>query len=115
MTAPSHPKRKPTPRDLVARVPRAPLSGNGDGQAPVPTSAYFGINTFGARQMRDKLPKDVSKKLAASVRLGKKLDLDIAPAVAQVISEWAISRGVTHFMHMHKKICLPMMLNAKKK
>ncbi|MEP6732412.1 MAG: glutamine synthetase III [bacterium] len=65
----------------------------------MPTSAYFGINTFGARQMRDKLPKDVYAKLAASVRHGKKLDIDVAPTVAQVIKEWAISRGVTHFTH----------------
>jgi glutamine synthetase len=49
--------------------------------------------------MRDRLPKDVYAKLLASVRLGKKLDLDIAPTVAQVIKEWAISRGVTHFTH----------------
>jgi glutamine synthetase len=71
---------------------------NGAG-APVPTSQYFGINTFGVRQMRDKLPKDVYKKLVAAIRQGKKLDLEIAPTVAQVIKEWAISRGVTHFTH----------------
>ncbi|HET7188030.1 MAG TPA: glutamine synthetase III [Gemmatimonadaceae bacterium] len=99
MTAPTFSSRKSTLRDLVARVPRAPMDSNGNGGAPVPTSAYFGINTFGARQMRDKLPKDVAKKLAASIRLGKKLDLDIAPVVAQTIKEWAISRGVTHFTH----------------
>jgi glutamine synthetase len=78
---------------------RGPLAANGDGHPVPPTSAYFGINTFGARQMRDKLPKDVYAKLAASIRLGKKLDLDVAPTVAQVIKEWAISRGVTHFTH----------------
>ena len=65
----------------------------------LPTSEWFGMNTFGLRQMRAKLPKDVYKKLAASIRLGKKLDSDIAPVVAQVIKEWAISRGVTHFTH----------------
>src|SRR5512133_1903423 len=64
-----------------------------------PTSKYFGINTFGARQMRDKLPKDVYAKLVAAIRHGKKLDLEIAPTVAQVIKEWATSRGVTHFTH----------------
>ena len=99
MTAPIS-SRQSTLRDLAARVPRpATPSFNSDGVAPVPTSAYFGINTFGARQMRDKLPKDVYAKLAASVRLGKKLDVDVAPTVAQVIKEWAISRGVTHFTH----------------
>ena len=66
---------------------------------PIPTSSYFGINTFGARQMRDKLPKEVHAKLAEAVRLGKKLDRDIAPVVAQVVKEWAITRGVTHFCH----------------
>ena len=99
MTAPIS-SRQSTLRDLAARVPRATSpSANGDGVAPVPTSAYFGINTFGVRQMRDKLPKELYLKLAASVRLGKKLDVDVAPPVAQVIKEWAISRGVTHFTH----------------
>jgi glutamine synthetase len=66
---------------------------------PVPTSAYFGENTFGAKQMRDKLPKDVHEKLSEAIRLGKKLDREIAPTVAKVVKEWAISRGVTHFCH----------------
>jgi len=66
---------------------------------PVPTSSYFGINTFGARQMRDKLPKEVYDKLTESIRLGQKLDREIAPAVAKVVKEWALSRGVTHFCH----------------
>ena len=66
---------------------------------PSPTSEYFGVNAFGARQMRAKLPAAVYAKLVESVRLGKKLDLEIAPTVAQVIKEWAVSRGVTHFCH----------------
>ncbi len=98
MTPPAHSARKHTIRDLAARTPNAPHAGNGDGGFG-PTSAYFGINTFGARQMRDKLPKDVYAKLVAAIRQGKKLDVEIAPTVAQVIKEWAISRGVTHFTH----------------
>ena len=66
---------------------------------PVPTSAYFGINTFGALQMRDKLPKEVYQRLTEAIRLGKKLDKEIAPTVAKAVKEWAISRGVTHFCH----------------
>ncbi len=65
----------------------------------VPISHYFGSLTFGARQMRDKLPKDVFAKLNSAIRLGKKLDSEIAPTVAQVIKEWALSHGVTHFCH----------------
>src|SRR5215218_146290 len=98
MTAPAQPSRKSSLRDMVSRLPKSP-SNNGDGPGHLPTSAYFGINTFGARQMRDKLPKEVYAKLVAAIRHGKKLDLEIAPTVAQVIKEWAISRGVTHFTH----------------
>ncbi|MEP6778403.1 MAG: glutamine synthetase III, partial [Gemmatimonadaceae bacterium] len=64
-----------------------------------PTSAWFGSNTLGLRQMRAKLPKSTYTKLVAAVRLGKKLDSEIAPTVAQVIKEWAMARGVTHFTH----------------
>jgi glutamine synthetase len=49
--------------------------------------------------MREKLPKEVYAKLTSAVRLGKKLDIDIAPTVAQVVKDWAISHGVTHFTH----------------
>jgi glutamine synthetase len=79
----------------VVTPPDIPASND----TPVPTSQYFGMNTLGARQMRDKLPKEIYAKLVAAIRLGKKLDLDIAPAVSQVIKEWALSRGVTHFCH----------------
>jgi glutamine synthetase len=75
-------------------TPRAATTG-----LPSPTSSYFGVNTFGAKQMRAKLPAEVYAKLVASVRLGKKLDVDIAPTVAQVIKEWAVSHDVTHFCH----------------
>jgi glutamine synthetase len=66
---------------------------------PARVSDYFGINTYGVRQMRDKLPRDVYEKLLAAVRQGKKLDIDIAGRVAHVIKEWAVGRGATHFTH----------------
>ncbi|HEY9516098.1 MAG TPA: glutamine synthetase III [Gemmatimonadaceae bacterium] len=80
-------------------VRHAPSNSNGNGAKPNPVSEYFGINTFGAPHMRAKLPDDIYAKLVSSVRHGKNLQRDIAPAVAQVIKEWAISRGATHFTH----------------
>ena len=47
--------------------------GNPDGPTPAQTSEYFGVNTFGARQMRDKLPKKVYQKLVAAIRLAATL------------------------------------------
>jgi glutamine synthetase len=80
---------------MTSRAARAATNGQEHGSV----ASYFGINTFGARQMRTKLSKDVYAKLSAAIRLGKKLDTEIAPTVAQSIKEWAISRGASHFTH----------------
>jgi glutamine synthetase len=104
MTATGLTARKAAIQDIVSRPLRPPtLTTNGtastNGAHHQPTSEYFGINTFGVRQMRAKLPKDVYAKLVSSIRHGKKLDQEIAPTVAQVIKEWALAHGVTHFTH----------------
>src|SRR5205814_746003 len=89
MTIPALRRMRVT-REIAGR----PVRPSEDGTAlPKRISEYFGIITFGARQMRDKLPKAVYQQLVASVRQGKKLDPDVAPPVAKAIKEWAISRG----------------------
>ncbi|HMF87436.1 MAG TPA: glutamine synthetase III [Gemmatimonadaceae bacterium] len=98
MTAASITPRQALLNEITTREPRVAPGFNADG-VPGPTSQYFGVNILGVRQLRDKLPREVFGSLAASIRHGKKLDRAIAPVVAQVIKEWAISRGVTHFTH----------------
>src|SRR5688500_2174296 len=98
MTAAGISPRRALLNDITTREPRVAPGFNKDG-VPGPTSQYFGVNILGVRQLRDKLPREVFASLAASIRHGKKLDRAIAPVVAQVIKEWAISRGVTHFTH----------------
>ncbi|HJQ19914.1 MAG TPA: glutamine synthetase III [Gemmatimonadaceae bacterium] len=90
--------RKTLLRELTSRTPKTPPPIMQNGQA-AKVSEYFGINTFGVRQMRDKLPRDIYQKLVAAVRQGKKIDLDIASRVAAAVKEWAIGRGATHFTH----------------
>jgi glutamine synthetase len=100
MTSTSSPaaSRRVALQAIAARDPRAHVSTNGS--APTaPVSEWFGINTFGVRQMRAKLPASVVNKLIDAIRMGKKLDIEVAPTVAQVIKEWATSRGATHFTH----------------
>src|SRR5919108_5500198 len=93
--------RQEVNREIASRAARAngasgsngnSYNGNGTSMPGARVSEYFGINTLGARQMRDKLPREVYARLLAAIRLGKKLDVDIAPKVAQVIRDWAISR-----------------------
>jgi glutamine synthetase len=83
-------------REIAGR----PVRPSEDGTSrPKRISEYFGINTFGVRQLKDKLPVKDYKQLVASIRQGKKLDVDVAPAVAKAIKDWAIGRGATHFTH----------------
>jgi glutamine synthetase len=98
MPASSPSTRKDVIREITEREVRMPAALDENGAHPR-TSEYFGENTFGVRQMRDKLPRDTYAKLLAAVRHGKKLDGDIAPRVAQAIKEWAIGKGATHFTH----------------
>src|SRR5258705_3437638 len=98
MTAASITPRKALLSEITTREPRVAPGFNEDG-VPGPTSQYFGINILGVRQLRDKLPREVFASLGGAIRHGKKLDLESAPAVAQVIKEWATGRGVTHFTH----------------
>ncbi|HEY4306091.1 MAG TPA: glutamine synthetase III [Gemmatimonadaceae bacterium] len=90
--------RRAAIREITDREAKVPASRSEAGEN-ARTSEYFGANTFGVRQMRDKLPRETHAKLLASVRQGKKLDSDIAPRVAQAIKDWAISNGATHFTH----------------
>ncbi len=66
---------------------------------PKLSKVTFGENTFNDQLMREKLPKDVYKKLKQTIKSGAKLDLSIANSVAHAMKEWAISKGVNHFTH----------------
>ena len=89
MTATGLSARERAIQAITSRPARlAPTNNlNGDGAKPHPVSEYFGINTFGAPQMRAKLPDHVYAKLVSSIKHGKNLDSDIAPTVAQVMKE----------------------------
>ena len=59
----------------------------------------FGTMVFSEEVMKDYLPKDIWKRLAATLEDGEPLDLDVANAVAHAMKVWAISRGATHYAH----------------
>ncbi len=59
----------------------------------------FGTMVFSEEVMKESLPKDIYKRLAATIEDGKPLDLDVANAVAHAMKEWAISKGATHYAH----------------
>ena len=66
---------------------------------PLPVSEFFGCNTFNDEAMLKHLPSDVYRKLRETIADGRRLDMDIANAVAHGMKEWAMDRGATHFCH----------------
>ena len=54
---------------------------------------------FSEDVMKRWLPKDIYKKLAATIEEGQPLDLDVANAVAHAMKEWALLNGATHYAH----------------
>lgn len=59
----------------------------------------FGKNVFNESVMRQRLPKDVFKKMKKTMEDGAELDPSIAGVVAHAMKEWAIERGATHYTH----------------
>ena len=70
MTVPSTaPARRSLTKELTERAVRIPPHALETGNH-MPVSEYFGADSFGARQMRDKLPRGVYEKLMAAIRAG---------------------------------------------
>jgi len=59
----------------------------------------FGTRVFNDPVMRQRLPKETYKALCQAIRVGKRLDLDVANVVANAMKDWAIEQGATHFTH----------------
>jgi len=65
----------------------------------IPVSEYFGELTFGLRQMREKLPKEAFTNLMRTLDKGDKLTKETAEVISQVIKDWGVAKGATHFCH----------------
>jgi len=62
-------------------------------------ATIFGQNTFGLAEMKARIPKDVYRRLMATIESGSELDSSVAEAVALAMKEWAHERGATHYTH----------------
>ena len=59
----------------------------------------FGSMVFNDTVMQARLPKETYKALKKAISQGTHLALDIANAVANVMKDWAVEKGATHFTH----------------
>ncbi|MBR4295805.1 MAG: glutamine synthetase III [Clostridia bacterium] len=59
----------------------------------------FGSMVFDEKIMREKLPREIYKKMQATLKKGKRLDRETANVIANAMKDWAIELGATHFTH----------------
>jgi glutamine synthetase len=64
-----------------------------------PDNQVFGSNVFSPAIQRQRLPKDVFRRLQTTLARGAALDTSLADAVALAMKEWALEKGATHYTH----------------
>ncbi len=59
----------------------------------------FASMVFNKNVMKEKLPKESYKAMLKTLNDGKRLDINLANAIAHAMKEWAIENGATHSTH----------------
>jgi len=62
-------------------------------------SEIFGSAVFNDKVMRERLPEETYERLRRTVEEGRSLDITAANIVADVMKDWAIEQGATHYTH----------------
>ncbi len=65
----------------------------------VSDNQVFGQNVFSPAVQRQRLPKDIFRRLQVTLARGEALDTSLADSVALAMKEWALERGATHYTH----------------
>ena len=70
----------------------------------VSDNQVFGENVFSPAIQRQRLPKDVYRKLSKTLAKGEALDTSLADAVALAMKEWALEKGATQYAHVFQPL-----------
>lgn len=62
-------------------------------------SDYFGSQVFGEKAMKTHLGKDAFKAIRAARESGEKIERHLADQIAAGMSQWSVTKGVTHYTH----------------
>jgi glutamine synthetase len=82
------------------------VNGNAIGAPDLTLSdnQVFGSNVFSQAIQRQRLPKDVYRKLSRTLAKGEALDTSLADSVALAMKEWAMEKGATHYAHVFQPL-----------
>src|SRR4030095_9669948 len=70
-----------------------------DATGKAPVDEIFAADVFTRRIMRQRLPKEVYRRLIKNIAHGEAIDPQVADVVAATMKDWAIENGATHFTH----------------
>lgn len=88
-----------TRREALARVADFHLEEGLEWAPNLSVQQVFGEDVFSERVMRERLPKDVYKRLQRTIQYGEPLDQAVADTVANAMKDWALEHGATHYTH----------------
>jgi len=74
-------------------------SHSNDANVNLRVEHIFATDVFTERQMQQRLPKNVFRKLLRTIQHGEELDHGVADIVASAMKDWAMERGATHYTH----------------
>jgi len=86
--------RKQAVAGIAKRKYNGPITGRDQD-----ISKIYGEDVFNLKTMKDYLPKEVYKKLLATIKNGTTIDATIADDVATAMKMWSISKGASHYTH----------------
>ena len=94
-----HAAHPPAERTAAKWTPNGGSAPLGAPDLTVSDNQVFGSNVFTASVQRQRMPKDIYRRLSRSLAEGEPLDPSLADAVALAMKEWALERGATHYTH----------------
>lgn len=89
-----------TSRQITSRnISRNDRTNGYQSNPPEVITEIFGKKVFNETVMRDRLPKNIFRKMMETIENHKPLESDVAEIVASTMKNWAIDLGATHFTH----------------
>jgi glutamine synthetase len=86
-------------QNVLAAQWKANGASLGAADLTAPDNQVFGLNVFSPAVQRQRLPRDVFRRLQQTLARGDILDTSLSDAVAQAMKDWALERGATHYTH----------------
>jgi glutamine synthetase len=77
----------------------SPSLTTGRSQNRAEAASFFGEKHLWLTEMKARLPKEIYRRLLATIERADELDSGVADAVAVAMKEWALERGALHYTH----------------